>query len=189
MVLCAGSYFFLTFWRRRRERDDELFAPFSWEDEMVYKVSFAICAFSLAVSAGAALLLPISTISNEVLHRYPDSWYIKWLNGSLIQGIWNLIFLLSNFCLFLFLPFAYLFCESEGLPFFGHKRVSWFGGCMEGAVAAFGRAKKKKLPSSISFSFLALFVGSCRQGQGDPGHAGAALPHGPGHDVRHSSAH
>ena len=24
--------------------------------------------------------------------------------------------------LFVFLPFAYLFCESEGLPFFGHKR-------------------------------------------------------------------
>ena len=64
------------------EGDD---AP-SAEDETVYKISYAICCFSLAVSAGSTLLLPISSISNEVLHRYPDSWYIKWLNASLIQG-------------------------------------------------------------------------------------------------------
>ena len=49
---------------------------------------------------------------------------MKWLNSSLINGIWNLIFVLSNVSLFIFLPFAYLFCESEGLPFFGNKRVS-----------------------------------------------------------------
>ena len=59
-----------------------------------------------------------------MLHRYPASWYMKWLNSSLINGIWNLIFVLSNVSLFIFLPFAYLFCESEGLPFFGNKRVS-----------------------------------------------------------------
>jgi hypothetical protein len=35
------------------------------------------------------------------------------------QGIWNLIFTLSNLSLFLFLPFAYLLCESEG--FIGAK--------------------------------------------------------------------
>ena len=90
------------------------------EDEVVYKISFAICIFSLAVSAGSVLLLPISSISNEVLHRYPHSWYIKWLNASLIYGIWNLIFVLSNLSLFILLPFAYLFCESEG--FFGYKK-------------------------------------------------------------------
>lgn len=90
------------------------------EDEVVYKISFAICIFSLAVSAGSVLLLPISSISNEVLHRYPKSWYIKWLNASLIYGIWNLIFVLSNLSLFILLPFAYLFCESEG--FFGYKK-------------------------------------------------------------------
>ena len=142
-LLSFCSYAFLSIWRRNDERDDE-FLPYSWEDEIVYKTSFAICAFSLAVSVGAALLLPISTISNEVsppkvyyfqsvrtwqipfqvLHRYPASWYMKWLNSSLINGIWNLIFVLSNVSLFIFLPFAYLFCESEGLPFFGNKRVS-----------------------------------------------------------------
>ena len=84
------------------------------EDEVVYKIAFTICIFSLAVSAGSVLLLPISSISNEVLHRYPHSWYIKWLNASLIYGIWNLIFVLSNLSLFILLPFAYLFCESEG---------------------------------------------------------------------------
>jgi hypothetical protein len=36
-----------------------------------------------------------------------------------VQGIWNLIFTLSNLALFLFLPFAYLLCESEG--FIGAK--------------------------------------------------------------------
>ena len=61
-----------------------------------------------------------------MLHRYPASWHMKWLNSSLINGIWNLIFVLSNVSLFIFLPFAYLFCESEGLPFFGNKRVSKF---------------------------------------------------------------
>ena len=85
------------------------------------------------------MLLPISTISNEVtkqctvtvggdlnrtllqvLHRYPKSWYMKWLNTSLIHGIWNLIFTLTNVALFLLLPFAYLFCESEG--FTGARR-------------------------------------------------------------------
>jgi len=90
------------------------------EDEIVYKISFAICTFSLAVSAGSVLLLPISSISNEVLHRYPKSWYIKWLNASLIYGIWNLIFVLSNLSIFILLPFAYLFCEAEGL--FGYKK-------------------------------------------------------------------
>jgi len=74
------------------------------------------------VSAGSVLLLPISSISHEILHHYPSSWYIQWLNASLIHGIWNLIFVLSNASLFLALPFAYLFCESEGLPFFGNKR-------------------------------------------------------------------
>ncbi|KAH9369096.1 hypothetical protein HPB48_016739 [Haemaphysalis longicornis] len=80
-----------------------------------------MCCFSLAVSLGAALLLPVSIISNEVLLLYPSSFYIQWLNSSLIHGkpppwLWNEIFLLSNVSIFLLLPFAYLFTESEGLP-------------------------------------------------------------------------
>lgn len=91
------------------------------EDEVtVYRISTWLCTFSLAVSIGAVLLLPISIVSNEVLIIYPNSYYIKWLNSSLIQGLWNYVFLFSNLSLFILLPFAYLFTESEG--FFGHRK-------------------------------------------------------------------
>ena len=121
-VLYAAAYGLLSL-LKKSDLDEDDFLPISWEDAIVYQISFGICAFSLAVSAGSVLLLPISSISNEILHRYPSSWYIQWLNASLIHGIWNVIFVLSNFCLFLALPFAYLFCESEGLPFLGNRRV------------------------------------------------------------------
>lgn len=39
----------------------------------------------------------------------------------LFLGLWNHVFLFSNLSLFVFLPFAYLFTESEG--FEGHKKV------------------------------------------------------------------
>jgi len=120
-VLYAAAYGLLSL-LKKSDLDEDDFLPVSWEDAIVYQISFGICAFSLAVSAGSVLLLPISSISNEILHRYPSSWYIQWLNASLIHGIWNVIFVLSNFCLFLALPFAYLFCESEGLPFLGNRR-------------------------------------------------------------------
>jgi len=118
IILYIGSFAFLGLLRRDK---DEEFLPYTDNSDLwVYKISLWCCSFSLAVSVGAALLLPISTISNEVLHRYPRSWYIKWLNSSLIHGIWNLIFTLTNVALFLLLPFAYLFCESEG--FTGARR-------------------------------------------------------------------
>lgn len=70
---------------------------------------------------GATLLLPISIISNEVLLLYPSTYYVQWLNGMLIQGLWNLIFLFANISLFILLPFAHLFIESEG--FSGNRKV------------------------------------------------------------------
>ena len=82
--------------------------------------SLWLCTFSLAVAVGAALLLPISIASNEVLILYPNSYYVKWLNSSLIQGLWNHVFLFSNLALFVLLPFSYLFTESSG--FSGHKK-------------------------------------------------------------------
>merc|ERR1719277_1076408 len=118
IILYIGSFAFLNL--LRREKDEEFLPYTDTSDLWVYKISLWCCSFSLAVSVGAALLLPISTISNEVLHHYPSSWYIKWLNASLIQGIWNLIFTLTNVALFLLLPFAYLFCGSEG--FTGARR-------------------------------------------------------------------
>lgn len=49
-------------------------------------ISLWLCTFSLAISAGAAFLLPFSIASNEVLLLYPNSYYVQWLNHSLVQG-------------------------------------------------------------------------------------------------------
>ncbi|KFZ56875.1 Protein LMBR1L, partial [Antrostomus carolinensis] len=77
-------------------------------------------AFTLAVALGAVLLLPFSIISNEVLLSFPQNYYIQWLNGSLVHGLWNLVFLFSNLSLVFLMPFAYFFTESEG--FAGSKK-------------------------------------------------------------------
>lgn len=45
-----------------------------------------MCTFTLSVSVGAILLLPVSIVSNEVLLLYPNSYYVQWLNSSLIIG-------------------------------------------------------------------------------------------------------
>ncbi|XP_063777967.1 limb region 1 protein homolog isoform X2 [Pseudophryne corroboree] len=84
------------------------------EDATVNRVSLFLCTFTLAVSAAAVLLLPFSIISNEILLSFPKNYYIQWLNGSLIHGLWNLVSLFSNLCLFMLMPFAFFFLESEG---------------------------------------------------------------------------
>uniref|UniRef100_A0A672Y509 Limb development membrane protein 1 like n=1 Tax=Sphaeramia orbicularis TaxID=375764 RepID=A0A672Y509_9TELE len=79
-----------------------------------------LCTFTLSVAVCAVLLLPISILSNEVLLAFPHSYYMQWLNGSLIHGLWNLVFLFSNLSLVFLMPFAYFFTESEG--FAGSKK-------------------------------------------------------------------
>ncbi|XP_061390441.1 protein Lilipod [Musca vetustissima] len=117
IVLYFASYVLISRFRRK-DRDD----LFSNDDDelLVYRISSWLCTFSMAIAVGAALLLPVSIASNEVLLLYPNSYYVKWLNSSLIQGLWNHVFLFSNLALFVFLPFAYLFTESTG--FSGHKK-------------------------------------------------------------------
>ncbi|XP_043203558.1 protein LMBR1L-like [Amphibalanus amphitrite] len=100
--------------QRYARREQVEFSPRDDEEATVNRTALLLCTFSLALAAGAALLLPISIAANEVLLHYPDSYYVRWLNSSLIQGIWKYIFLLSNLSLFVLLPFAYLFTESEG---------------------------------------------------------------------------
>ncbi|KAF3826277.1 hypothetical protein GH733_006391 [Mirounga leonina] len=90
------------------------------EDATVNKIALELCTFTLAVALGAVLLLPFSIISNEVLLSLPRNYYIQWLNGSLIHGLWNFVFLFSNLSLIFLMPFAYFFTESEG--FAGSKR-------------------------------------------------------------------
>ena len=83
LLLYISSYALISRFRRT-DRDDYLSVD---EDEaMVYRISLWLCSVSLAVSIGATLLLPLSIASNEVLILYPNSYYVKWLNSSLIQG-------------------------------------------------------------------------------------------------------
>ncbi|XP_056603084.1 limb region 1 protein homolog [Triplophysa dalaica] len=101
--------------RYKRKSDDQ-----EDEDAIVNRISMYLCTFTLAVSGGAVLLLPFSIISNEILLSLPKNYYIQWLNESLIHGLWNLVSLFSNLCLFVLMPFAYFFLESEG--FAGSKK-------------------------------------------------------------------
>uniref|UniRef100_A0A3Q3KXI0 Limb development membrane protein 1 n=1 Tax=Mastacembelus armatus TaxID=205130 RepID=A0A3Q3KXI0_9TELE len=115
-VLYIVSYCIITRYKRKSEK---LF----WSCLYVSCVSICrlyLCTFTLAVSGGAVFLLPFSIISNEILLSFPRSYYIQWLNGSLIHGLWNLVSLFSNLCLFVLMPFAYFFLESEG--FAGSKK-------------------------------------------------------------------
>ncbi|XP_072105161.1 limb region 1 homolog-like protein isoform X1 [Mobula birostris] len=96
------------------------FTADSKEDATVNRIALCMCTFTLAVSAGAVFLLPFSIISNEILLSFPENYYIQWLNGSLLHGLWNLVFLFSNISLVFLMPFAYFFTESEG--FTGSKQ-------------------------------------------------------------------
>uniref|UniRef100_A0ABI7VQI4 Limb development membrane protein 1 n=1 Tax=Felis catus TaxID=9685 RepID=A0ABI7VQI4_FELCA len=106
-VLYVVSYFIITRYKRKSDEQED-------EDAIVNRISLCLSTFTLAVSAGAVLLLPFSIISNEILLSFPHNYYIQWLNGSLIHGLWNLASLFSNLCLFVLMPFAFFFLESEG---------------------------------------------------------------------------
>ncbi|XP_034445992.1 limb region 1 homolog-like protein [Hippoglossus hippoglossus] len=109
------SYLILTHFKKTAE-----FVTDDVEDATVNKIALWLCTFTLSVAVCAVLLLPISILSNEVLLTFPQSYYMQWLNGSLIHGLWNLVFLFSNLSLVFLMPFAYFFTESEG--FAGSKK-------------------------------------------------------------------
>ncbi|XP_043921515.1 limb region 1 protein homolog [Protopterus annectens] len=106
-VLYIATYFVISRYKKKADDHED-------EDAVVNQISLFLSTFTLAVSAGAVLLLPFSIISNEILLSFPKNYYIQWLNGSLIHGLWNLVSLFSNLCLFVLMPFAYFFLESEG---------------------------------------------------------------------------
>ncbi|XP_020507737.1 limb region 1 protein homolog [Labrus bergylta] len=112
-VLYIVSYCIITRYKKKSDDHED-------EDAVVNRISLYLCTFTLAVSGGAVFLLPFSIISNEILLSFPKNYYIQWLNGSLIHGLWNLVSLFSNLCLFVLMPFAYFFLESEG--FAGSKK-------------------------------------------------------------------
>ncbi|KTF75131.1 hypothetical protein cypCar_00028216 [Cyprinus carpio] len=113
-VLYIVSYCIISRYKRKSDEQED-------EDAIVNRISMYLCTFTLAVSGGAVLLLPFSIISYEILLSLPKNYYIQWLNGSLIHGLWNLVSLFSNLCLFVLMPFAYFFLESEG--FAGSKKI------------------------------------------------------------------
>ncbi|VDO97785.1 unnamed protein product [Soboliphyme baturini] len=111
--LYGCSYSFIRFIRNRKE-NDELYLG-DEGDIVVFRVANYICNLSMTVSIASVLLVPFSIFSNEFLLIYPHSFYMQWLNESLIRSLWNYVFLLNNLCLFVLLPFAYFFVESQGI--------------------------------------------------------------------------
>lgn len=85
------------------------------EEYRTYKISTWMCAFTLAISIAAFLLLPVSIITNEL--SWIDDARTK---SSLLYGMWSYVFLFSNLSLFILIPFAWFFTESEG--FSGSRR-------------------------------------------------------------------
>lgn len=125
IILNGISYAIISYYRQRRDEIDS-----DEEDAFVYRIALWLCTFTLTVSLGAVLLLPTTIFSNEILLMYPKSYYVKWLNGSLIHGMWNQIFLGSYISLFVAMPFAYFFTESEG--FAGSRKV--FANCLRSLI-------------------------------------------------------
>ncbi|NXH14465.1 LMBRL protein, partial [Bucco capensis] len=120
VLVFASLYIFCHFVIFRFKEQTDFAAVGDDEDAAVNKIVLELCTFTLAVALGAVLLLPFSIISNEVLLSFPHSYYIQWLNVSLLHGLWNLVFLFSNVSLVFLMPFAYFFTESEG--FVGAKK-------------------------------------------------------------------
>ncbi|KFW11553.1 Protein LMBR1L, partial [Eurypyga helias] len=119
-LLFASLYILCHFIITHFKKHTDFAAVHDDEDAAVNRIALGLCTFTLAVALGAVLLLPFSIISNEVLLSFPQNYYIQWLNGSLIHGLWNLVFLFSNLSLVFLMPFAYFFTESEG--FVGSKK-------------------------------------------------------------------
>ena len=83
-----------------------------------------LCTFTLTVSLGAVLLLPTTIFSNEILLMYPKSYYVKWLNGSLIHGTLNPIYnFINHFYIYLILIGYYLVTG----VFYDHEMVLYIG--------------------------------------------------------------
>ncbi|KAJ1368354.1 hypothetical protein KIN20_029473 [Parelaphostrongylus tenuis] len=110
------SLYLLSYWMtslfKSKSESDSLYA--GDEDYFVYRISAWICSASLAISIGSVALLPFSVLSSELLHRYPDNYYLQWMSWPLINVLWNYVFALSNLSLFVLLPFSYFFIESQG---------------------------------------------------------------------------
>jgi hypothetical protein len=93
----------------------------------------------LAVSVGAVLLLPISILANEALLVFPNSYYLQWVNSSLIHGLYlNVeskfrvifcccnIYLLDFLLLILLLLSIYFLLESNTVYLVTDMLANWY---------------------------------------------------------------
>ena len=93
LVLYVSSYALIAKFRRK---DREDYFSVDEDEATVYRISLWLCTVALTVSVGATLLLPVSIASNEVLILYPNSYYVKWLNSSLIQGTYMRVWVIHK---------------------------------------------------------------------------------------------
>ncbi len=155
MMLYAVSFLIIGRYKTRSDHDD-LYGGDVEEDYVVYRIAYVLtveiiqmsicsvwlCTFSLSVSIGAALLLPVSIIGHLLQTHFTNNKYLQWLTHSLIYSslhchlyvyeictftdLWDYIFLLSNCCMYVLLPFAYFFIESQGFSFVRKVSVPLF---------------------------------------------------------------
>ncbi|XP_069853280.1 limb region 1 protein homolog isoform X8 [Dipodomys merriami] len=107
-ILYIVSYFIITRYKRKSDEQED-------EDAIVNRISLFLSTFTLAVSAGTVLLLPFSIVSNEILLSFPQSYYIQWLNGSLIHDLWEFYLPYLYSCISLMGCLLLLLCTPVGL--------------------------------------------------------------------------
>ncbi|CDW60445.1 limb region 1 [Trichuris trichiura] len=91
LTLCGLSYLLISYLRVPLSSDNLYTCEQS--DYAVYQTSTWICTFALAVSLAAIMLIPFSILSNELLVYYPNSFYFRWLNSSLLRSRFNFFWL------------------------------------------------------------------------------------------------
>uniref|UniRef100_A0AC35U1J1 LMBR1-like membrane protein n=1 Tax=Rhabditophanes sp. KR3021 TaxID=114890 RepID=A0AC35U1J1_9BILA len=133
------SYYVIRYYKTRSDNDELYSGP---EDFLVYRIAVWICTSSLAISLASVCLLPFSILGTEIRGMYVDNFYVAWLNWDLIYTMWNYVFALSNLSIFILLPFAYFFIESQG--FYGAKK-----------------RLKSRIIEAATVSFLLIFTVTC----------------------------
>ncbi|CAG8599174.1 8883_t:CDS:1 [Cetraspora pellucida] len=114
LSLYAISYVLLQRFRKKfrasdpDDEDDDLFGI----DNLVIIV---LCAAGLAMALAGFLLLPFTIFATALLLEdlNKEIYYLSWLDAALLETLWNYTFIGCNITLFVLLPFAYFFNETD----------------------------------------------------------------------------
>eukprot|EP01104_Vermistella_antarctica_P003954 TRINITY_DN1435_c0_g2_i1.p1 TRINITY_DN1435_c0_g2~~TRINITY_DN1435_c0_g2_i1.p1 ORF type:complete len:553 (-),score=91.23 TRINITY_DN1435_c0_g2_i1:174-1832(-) len=105
-TLFLGAHLILTQYLQRT--DDEADKSY---------IPMFLCTLGFTITIAAIGVIPLTILSNEIMLVYPHQHIVYWLNRQLVQDLWNTIFVGAHLCLFVLLPFAYFYHESnEMLP-------------------------------------------------------------------------